>query len=306
MKESALFYEDFLVIDENGMLKSYPADSPENRPNGTFKGAGEISVCINPTMDFALIKELLTNLVASATTLGIDADSVAKWKGMLEKIPPYEINEDGAIKEWLHDDFKDNYHHRHQSHIYPLFPGLEIDSDSGKLFEATRIAVNKRLVIGLKAQTGWSLAHMANIFARLNDAQGAQHCLDLLIRFCTGPNLYTYHNDWRNMGVTLKFIHGDKPPFQIDANMGFASAVYEMLLYSGLDKITLLPALPKKWEKGSVSGLRTRTGAVVDIAWDKDKVSATLTALYDTTFKVRVKDGEYTQITLKKGEKYVI
>jgi alpha-L-fucosidase 2 len=79
-----------------------------------------------------------------------------------------------------------------------------------------------------------------------------------------------------------------------------------MLLYSGLDKITLLPALPEKWEKGSVSGLRTRTGAVVDIAWDKDKVSATLTALYDTTFKVRVKDGEYTQISLKKGEKYVI
>ena len=306
MKESALFYEDFLVTDENGMLKSYPANSPENRPNGTFEGAGETSVCINPTMDFALLKELLTNLVASATTLGIDADSVAKWKKMLEKIPPYEINEDGAIKEWLHPDFLDNYHHRHQSHIYPLFPGLEIDSDSGELFDATRTAVQKRLVIGLKAQTGWSLAHMANIFARLNDAQGAQHCLDLLIRFCTGPNLYTYHNDWRNMGVTLKFIHGDKPPFQIDANMGFVSAVYEMLLYSGLDKITLLPALPDKWKKGSVSGLRTRVGAMVDIAWDENKASATLTALYDTTFKVRVKDGKYTKITLRKGEKYVI
>ena len=108
------------------------------------------------------------------------------------------------------------------------------------------------------------------------------------------------------MGVTLKFIHGDKPPFQIDANMGFVSAVYEMLLYSGLDKITLLPALPDKWKKGSVSGLRTRVGAMVDIAWDENKASATLTALYDTTFKVRVKDGKYTKITLRKGEKYVI
>ena len=118
MKESALFYEDFLVTDENNMLKSYPANSPENRPNGDFEGAGTLSNCINPTMDFALLKELLTNLISSATKLGIDSDKVALWKEMLSKIPPYEINEDGAIKEWLHKDFKDNYHHRHQSHIH--------------------------------------------------------------------------------------------------------------------------------------------------------------------------------------------
>ncbi len=306
MKESMQFYEDFLVTDESGMLKSYPSDSPENRPNGTFNGAGELSVCINPTMDFALIKELLTNLIASARGLNIDADKVQVWEDMLAKIPPYEINEDGAIKEWLHPDFKDNYHHRHQSHIYPLFPGMEIDSDSGELFEATKIAVDKRLVIGLKAQTGWSLAHMANIYARLNDGQSSLHCLDLLLRFCTGPNLYTYHNDWRNMGVTLKFIHGDKPPFQIDANMGFVSAVYEMLIYSTPEKITLLPALPQKWGSGSIKGICTRAGVTADISWNKEGVSATLVANIDTTFKVRVKNGKYKQVTLKKGEKYVI
>ena len=306
MKESMQFYEDFLVTDESGMLKSYPSDSPENRPNGTFNGAGELSVCINPTMDFALIKELLTNLVSSATRLNIDKDKVRVWKEMLAKIPPYEINEDGAIKEWLHPDFLDNYHHRHQSHIYPLFPGMEIDSDSGELFEATKIAVDKRLVIGLKAQTGWSLAHMANIYARLNDGQSSLHCLDLLLRFCTGPNLYTYHNDWRNMGVTLKFIHGDKPPFQIDANMGFVSAVYEMLVYSTPEKITLLPTLPNKWSRGSIKGICTRAGVTADISWNKEGVSATLVANIDTTFKVRVKNGKYKQVTLKKGEKYVI
>lgn len=306
MKESMLFYEDFLVYDENGMLKSYPADSPENRPNGSFEGAGRISVCINPTMDFALIKELLTNLVSTASELNIDTDCVQKWQKMLSKIPAYEINEDGALKEWLHDDFKDNYHHRHQSHIYPLFPGFEIDEESAELYEAARVAVEKRLVIGLKEQTGWSLAHMANIFARLGDASGAQRCLDLLLRFCTGANLYTYHNDWRNMGVTLKFIHGDKPPFQIDANMGFAAAVYEMLLFSTPKKIKLLPALPSKWESGSLLGIMTRCGVKADVTWSKDGVCATLEALRDTSFKLKVKDKEYERITLKKGEKYVI
>ena len=62
MKEAALFYEDFYVVDENGYLKSYPSDSPENRPNGNFKGAKEISCSINATMDIALLKELLSNL----------------------------------------------------------------------------------------------------------------------------------------------------------------------------------------------------------------------------------------------------
>lgn len=306
MKESALFYEDFMVTDQNGMLKSYPANSPENRPNGSFEGAGALSVSMNPTMDFALLKELLTNLVASATKLGIDKDKVEKWQEMLAKIPPYEINEDGAIKEWLHKDFKDNYHHRHQSHIYPLFPGIEIDSDSTELFEASRVAVEKRLVIGLKEQTGWSLAHMANIFARLNNGNGALHCLDLLIRFCTGANLYTYHNDWRNMGITLNFKHAGKPIFQIDANMGFVSAVYEMLAYSTPQKLIILPALPERWQSGSISGIHTRCGVVASISWSASNVSVELEAQCDTSFKLRIKDGDYKKISLKKGEKYVI
>ena len=106
-------------------------------------------------MDFALLKELLTNLICASRTLGIDEKKREEWQKMLSKIPDYEINEDGAIKEWLHPDFKDNYHHRHQSHIYPLFPGFEVNEQSNKeLFEAMKVAVEKRLCIGLKEQTG--------------------------------------------------------------------------------------------------------------------------------------------------------
>ena len=222
MKESALFYEDFMVYDENGKLKSYPSNSPENRPDGDFEGAKELSVSINSTMDFALLKELLSNLVSVAKSRNIDTECQKTWEKMLCAIPEYEINEDGAMKEWLHSDFKDNYQHRHQSHIYPLFPGFEInEDDTPKLYEACRVAVEKRLCIGLKAQTGWSFSHMANIFARLSNGEKAKECLDLLIRFCTGVNLYTHHNDWRNMGVTLKYMHAGHAPFQSFAHLLF-------------------------------------------------------------------------------------
>ena len=316
MKECAEFYEDFYVYDENGKLKSYPANSPENHANGNFEGSGELCVSINPTMDFALLKELLTNLVFSAKLLDIDKDKIDIWEKMLDAIPEYEINEDGTIKEWLHKDFLDNYHHRHQSHIYPLFPGYEIGRESGELFDAMREAVNRRLVIGLKEQTGWSLAHMANIYARLKDGAGLKKCLDLLLRFCTGNNLFTYHNDWRNMGVTLKFLHCGKPPFQIDANMGFTSAIYEALVFSSTDSVELLPALPAEFKVGKITGICTQVGAGISLAWDEDRLYATIDARDDISFKLysytypkltnkteSIKEnGNFFTLSLSKGE----
>ena len=319
MKESALFYEDFMVYDQNGKLKSYPSNSPENYPDGDFEGAKQISVAINSTMDFALLKELLSNLVKSSEKLGIDEEKRGEWLKMLSAIPEYEINEDGAVKEWLHPDFKDNYHHRHQSHIYPLFPGFEVNEENNpELFRAMGVAVNKRLVIGLKSQTGWSLAHMANIFARLGDGEGAKECLDLLIRFCTGENLYTYHNDWRNMGVTLKYMHAGHAPYQVDANMGFVSAVYEMLLYSDNDKIKLLPALPKKLSKGKIEHIQARGGFDVTMEWNENEVKVQIKSLLGKDINVGLKGytlttederisnskygSDYVYLSLKKGD----
>ena len=306
MKEAALFYEDFMVVDQNGRLKSYPANSPENRADGDFEGAKEVSVSINPTMDFALLKELLTNLIYTSEKFGIDVEESIRWKDMLAKIPAYQYNEDGAIREWMHEEFKDNYHHRHQSHIYPVFPGLEVSRESEKeLFDAFKIAVEKRLCIGLKEQTGWSFAHMANIYARLGDGNRAKECLDNIVRFCTGANLFTYHNDWRKMGVTVQLLFGKKAPFQIDANMGFTAAVYEMLLYSTMDRIELLPALPDTWKEGSIFGVCARGGFELDVAWDEKQCQLTIFSFKGGKTKLKVNGFslDYVLLELSPGEK---
>jgi len=44
----------------------------------------------------------------------------------LARLPQYELNDDGAMKEWLYPGLKDNYHHRHLSHLYGLFPGEKL------------------------------------------------------------------------------------------------------------------------------------------------------------------------------------
>ena len=197
---------------------------------------------------------------------------------MLARLPPYEVNADGAMREWLWPGLADHDHHRHQSHIYPVFPGIEVTAESEpEIYEACRVAVERRLVVGLASQSGWSLAHMANIYARLGEGERALECLELLARAATGPNLFTYHNDWRGQGLTL---HVPNPPFQIDANFGLTAAVLEMLVFSKPGLLKLLPALPAAWGRGSAQGIACRGGIAVDLAWDQAKrhVQVTLTA----------------------------
>jgi alpha-L-fucosidase 2 len=200
LREVAHFYEDFLFEGPDGKLVFSPSISPENTPIGE----GMNLLTVNATMDVAICREALSNLCEACESLRIKQDGVARWRAMLDRLPEYAVNEDGALREWLHPKFEDNYHHRHQSHLYALFPGIEITEETHPaLFEACRVAVEKRLVIGLTSQTGWSMAHMANIYARLGQGNRALECIEILARSSTGPNLFTYHNDWRDMGLSL-------------------------------------------------------------------------------------------------------
>ncbi len=305
MKEAALFYEDFLITGDDGYLMSLPADSPENTANGSFYGAGETAICINPTMDFAVVKDLLTNLCDACEKLDTERDMLPIWQDMLNHIPPYKINGDGALCEWMHPDFSDNYQHRHQSHIYPAFPGTEIIKEcSPQLYAAAKTAVEKRLVIGLKEQTGWSFSHMANIFGRMEDGKRALECLEHLLGSCTGTNLFTYINDWRDMGVSMQMIWGIKPPMQLDAALGYAGAVTEMLLFSTPELVRILPALPDKWKSGSFNHFRTRNGLDISVSWSRtdEIIEIDFTADRDSDFTLKLPEFAYPYESSVKSE----
>ncbi|WP_166243098.1 glycosyl hydrolase family 95 catalytic domain-containing protein [Paenibacillus turpanensis] len=275
MKEAAAFYEDFLVEDENGRCKVYPSVSPENTPQNFMPADGRalahpMPTAVNATMDIALLKELLTSSIEAGRIVSCDAQELEKWSGLLSRLPSYTANEDGAVREWLDPAFEDRYDHRHLSHLYPVFPGYEVQQEEQpELFEAFRTAVELR---NLGAQSGWSLAHMASIYARLGDGEQALACLDILARSCLLPNLFTLHNDWRNMGVCMNI---PMAPIQLDANMGWVNAVQEMLLYVSPRLVKLLPALPEKWQRGRFAQWRFYTGRV-SAQWDCDTRSFTV------------------------------
>jgi alpha-L-fucosidase 2 len=81
------------------------------------------------------------------------------------------------------------------------------------------------------------------------------------------------------------------PPFQIDGNFRGTNGIVEMLLQCRQGEIRLLPALPKAWPQGSITGLRVRGGAEIDIAWQNGRItSVRLHGLVDGAHSLRFGD----------------
>ena len=299
MEQVATFYEDFITFYEDGSIKFYPSVSPENTPQN-FMPPEEIVIphpmptTINATIDLAIVKEFFSNMLTVAKETDLYQDRVPYWKKIINSIPPYRINEDGAVREWQDTRFDDRYFHRHLSHLYPVFPGCEVnDNHNEELLPAFHKAVTLRKI---DAQTGWSAAHMANIYARLGDSENAMICLNNMTRSSLTNNFFTLHNDWRGMNLSLCM---EPAPVQLDAIMGYVNAIQEMLFYSSGELIKLLPAVPKELSKGKVNNFRYMHG-FVKMQWDIDKkyYRIVITAFRKHEINLKLPD-EFTECQFK-------
>ena len=303
MYEVAQFYRDYVTYDQDGRMQLYPSVSPENTPGNLMpafftEDMGHQAPAVkNATMDFAVMKEFLTNFLQGMEITGMYCEERDSFRTLLSQIPPYMLNKDGAVKEWMSPELDDYYYHRHLSHIYPVFPGKEINSrNDPALFAAFKQAVSLRELGG---QSGWSLSHMANIYARMGEPELAVECLDTLCKSAVNNALITMHNDWRHMGMTLDLQ--DFAPVQLDANFGIVSALQEMLFYHGDNKLFLLPALSVRFERGLVKGIVFPEGCV-DLEWDAQTLQVTIHACRDFCAEVILKDTVIREVSMKAGE----
>lgn len=261
MEKAALFFEDYLIEDADGKYMFIPTQSPENAPSNTKSQSS-----LNATMSVAAAKELLGNLIEASRELGINQQKIPLWQAMLEKMPAYMINEDGAVKEWLTPKLEDNYDHRHSSQLYPLYDGMP-----DEIAQSPELQAAFKRVIELKLERHWThqqkrrgfmsfgLVQLGQAATSLEEADLAYRCLIPLV------NHYWLHN--------LASMHNYKSLFNMDISGGMPAVIIKMLVASDPGKIQLLPALPDAWPKGTIEGVLCRGQIEIkSLQWEKDRI----------------------------------
>ncbi len=283
-----------ILVPHGDLLLVEPSASPEQHITlsqyergvpGEMHGNGYY-VTAGTTFDQGFVWKTFNDTLMLARLLGKEDPFLQTIAEQKKRLDPILIGSSGQIKEYREEDAYSEIgdpHHRHISHLCPVFPGTLVNAYTPEWRAAASRTLDLR---GDGLTTGWGMAHRMNVRARLQEAEQAHYWLQQMLRHRTMENLWTTH-----------------PPFQIDGNFGVMAGVAEMLLQSHTDWIEPLPALPEAWApSGMFEGLVARGNFVVDASWQDGRANRfVVTARHGGECRMRYPGIEHAQVRDAKG-----
>lgn len=267
VRQTSIFFLDTMFEDKDGYLVWGPSHSPEN-PYRVHDEYGNLETCwltISSAMDTQIIDCLFRIFTESSKILGISNEDTFAAEAALKKLPPMKVGKYGQIMEWRDEYVETQIRHHHLSPGFAVYPDCSINRSTPELLKAVEVMVDRRSGYdgsGGFRSCGWSLAWGVAIYARMGLGEKAYQLLDLYQHELLSTNLFFLQ--------PLATGHC----FQIDGVEAFGAAITEMLLQSHEGAVSLIPALPNRWDHGSFRGLRARGNLVVDCIWEQHSVQS--------------------------------
>jgi hypothetical protein len=260
--EGVLVLAEQATVQIDGRRHIVPDYSPENSPV-----PGGSSLAADATVDVAILRDAARAAAVLGEARG-DHSLDDRWQAIADALPEYRIAADGTLAEWVDGRWPENHAHRHASQLYPLWYEADPAFTDGtaraaSLRDAAAATIAAKIAWRAEDPTAppgrmemaFGLVQLGLAAAALGRAEDALRCVEWLAIDHWRPALTTTHDAGRI--------------FNLDASGGLPAVVAAMLLGSGIDTLTVLPALPDAWPEGSVTGLRARGGVVVDrLDWD--------------------------------------
>ena len=304
--QSAQFWMERMIQDKvkkDGTFVAPNEYSPEQNDHPREDGTAHAQQLITANLQIA--QDAIN--ILGAESLGLSAADVEKLKSYVEKtdkglhIEEYKgdwgswasdlkINKGTKLlKEWKYAPYSvsGDKGHRHMSHLMCLYPLNQVERGD----DYFQPAVNALTLRG-DAATGWSMGWKVNLWARAKDGDHARRILNNALKHSTA-----YGTDQYKGGIYYN-LYDSHAPFQIDGNFGVCAGMAEMLLQSQNEVIEILPALPRAWKNGSVTGLKAVGNFTVDVAW-KNLLPSEVKIVSHLGLPLRVKVAGNTQ---KPGE----
>ncbi len=288
MKGAAQFLMDIMTIEPKHKWLVIPFSMSPEQGYFTSEKAKEAFLSSTTTMNLGMIRDLFPHVIEAEKILNMDKEFGDKLAEALQKIPPYQIGNDGLLQVWI-EDWKRGSEGHNMSANFGFYPGNSITLRGN---HEIAVAIKKWLE-PRRAGTSWTSAWDICDWARLEDGVRVDSTI---------KNFFRSRSNRGGIGNNLQNTSSN----QSDANYGYTAGVAESLLQSHAGEISLLPALPASWKNGSVTGLKARGGFEVNIEWKDGKLTKSeIKSLLGNPCVVRA-DGKSTNYSPAKGETIVI